>query len=80
MRDEVLGDAIMWRLQTLAEAATSKLSAGFRDAHPDVDWQSIAGFRNIAAHGYLQLDWDEVTRIIEGDLPILRRIVEKELS
>lgn len=80
MRDELLRDAIMWRLQTLAEAASTKLSDEFRSRHPEIHWSSIAGFRNIAAHGYMQLDWDEVARIIEDDLRTLRAVVDRELG
>jgi uncharacterized protein with HEPN domain len=40
-----------WRLQKLAEAASTKLSDEFRDRHPAINWGSIAGFRNIAAVG-----------------------------
>ena len=27
---------------------------------PDVPWQKIAGFRNIAVHAYFSINWDTV--------------------
>ena len=80
LRDEMLRDAIMWRLQTLAEAATTKLPEELRARHPEVRWGSVAGFRNVVAHGYMDLDWDEVARVIDQDLPMLRQVVEQELA
>ncbi len=52
-------DAVLWRLETLAEAS-NKLSRMMKDRHPDVRWRAIYGFRNIAAHGYLELRIDLV--------------------
>jgi uncharacterized protein with HEPN domain len=72
-------DAILWRLQTLAEA-TGKLSQTTKDRHPDIRWRAIYGFRNIVAHGYLELNLDRVWEIIEHHLPPLRSAVDDELS
>jgi uncharacterized protein with HEPN domain len=72
-------DAILWRLQTLAEA-TGKLSQTTKDRHPDIRWRAIYGFRNIVAHGYLELNLDRVWEISEHHLPPLRSAVDDELS
>lgn len=40
----------------------------------------MAGLRNVAAHGYMDLEWDEVARVIDHDLPNLRQVVEQELA
>jgi uncharacterized protein with HEPN domain len=52
MEDVDIQDAVLWRLETLAEA-TRRLSQDLRNRHPDIRWRAIYGFRNIAAHGYL---------------------------
>jgi hypothetical protein len=52
-RDVDLQGAVLWRLETPAEA-TGKLSQSLKDRHP-ARWRAIYGFRNIAAHGYLGL-------------------------
>jgi uncharacterized protein with HEPN domain len=72
-------DAVLWRLQTLAEA-TGKLSQQIKDRHPNIRWRAIYGFRNVAAHAYLDLHLDRVWEIIELHLPMLRAVVEDELS
>jgi uncharacterized protein with HEPN domain len=79
LADVDLRDAILWRLETLAEA-TGKLSQPVKDRHPDVRWRAIYGFRNIAAHGYLDLQLDRVWEIVEQHLPALKAVVDEELD
>jgi uncharacterized protein with HEPN domain len=77
-RDVDLQDAVLWRLETLAEA-TGRLSAELKARHPETRWRAIYGFRNIAAHGYLELRLDLVWEIVQVHLPLLRTVVEQEL-
>lgn len=72
-------DAVLWRLETLAEA-TGKLSDDLKQRHAEIRWRAIYGFRNIAAHGYLDLHLDLVWEIIEFYLPDLKTIVDEELK
>lgn len=72
-------DAVLWRLETLAEA-TGKLPDDIKKRHPAIRWRAVYGFRNIAAHGYLDLQLDRVWEIIEIYLPELRAVVEEELQ
>jgi len=72
-------DAVLWRLETLAEA-TGKLSAAIKERHPSIRWRAIYGFRNIAAHGYVDLRLPRVWEIIELHLPPLKEVIELELG
>ena len=72
-------DAVLWRLETLAEA-TGKLSRAIKARHPQIAWREVYGFRNIAAHAYLDLHLDEVWEIIELHLLALKSVVAEELS
>ncbi|HLI50909.1 MAG TPA: HepT-like ribonuclease domain-containing protein [Thermomicrobiaceae bacterium] len=72
-------DAVLWRLETLAEA-TGKLSQEIKDRHPHIRWRAVYGFRNIATHGYLGLQLDLVWEIIEIHLPSLKVVVDEELD
>ena len=72
-------DAILWRLQTLGEA-TGRLSEEVKNRHPHVRWRAIYGFRNIAAHGYIELNLDLVWEIINLHLEELKNVVTEELS
>lgn len=80
LRDERTRDAILWRLQTLADAAANKLPDELKERNPDIPWKLLAGFRNVAAHAYLDIRLTQVAAILEDDLPVLREVVEKELA
>ena len=80
-RDEFFGltliqDGVLRNLQTLAES-TQRLSDEIKSHHPETDWKSIAGFRNVLAHNYLGVDIDRVWQIVARDLPALKAAVEK---
>ncbi len=79
LADIDIRDAVFWRLETLAEA-TGRLSDAVKDRHPEIRWRAVYGFRNIAAHGYLDLRLDLVWEIIERHLPVLKAAVDAELG
>jgi uncharacterized protein with HEPN domain len=72
-------DAVMRNLQTMAES-TQRLSDAMKEAHPEVDWYKISGFRNVLVHGYLGVDLDRVWMIVERDLPNLKRAITSMLK
>jgi uncharacterized protein with HEPN domain len=71
-------DALLWRLYTVADAAT-ELSGELKARHPELPWDRIRGFCNIAAHGYLRLAMDAAWEIAEHHVSDLRAAVEQEL-
>ena len=40
----------------IAGEATKNLTRDFRDAHPEVKWRDMAGFRDVLIHGYFGID------------------------
>ena len=54
----LIQDAVMRNLQIMAES-TQRLSDAIKEAHPEVDWYNISGFRNVLVHGYLCVDLTE---------------------
>jgi uncharacterized protein with HEPN domain len=66
-----------WRLETIGEA-TTHLSDDLKARHPAIPWRDIAGFRNIAAHGYLMIRADRLRRILEEDLGPLTAVIGGE--
>jgi uncharacterized protein with HEPN domain len=79
MKDDVLQDAVIRRLETLSDAA-GKLSDALRERNPEIPWRAIAGFRNRVAHDYMRIEMDRVWEVVEVQLPELRRVIEKELG
>jgi uncharacterized protein with HEPN domain len=75
----LIQDAVMRNLQTMAES-TQRLSDAAKEAHPEVDWYKISGFRNVLVHGYLGVDLERVWIIVERDLPSLKRAITSMLK
>ena len=51
--------------------ATKRLSAEYREAHPEIPWKSMAGLRDILIHAYDAVDVYELWYILQHDLPEL---------
>lgn len=79
MASTLIQDAVLRNLQTLAES-TQRLSEDFKIKHPEVDWYKISGFRNLLVHDYLGVDLERVWKIVERDLPKLKRAIEDMLQ
>jgi uncharacterized protein with HEPN domain len=78
-RDRRTQDAVLRNLQTLAESAR-RVSTSFGEAHPEVPWKSIAGFRNVLVHDYLGVDLQQIWNVVEKDLPELREAIKQVLG
>lgn len=57
-----------------------RLSDEIKSENKNINWHSIKGFRNIAAHDYFGLDMDEVWDIIQNHLPSLQQNIAEILS
>ena len=79
LADEVLYEAVLHRLETLAEAA-SHLSDPLRERHPEIPWPTMTAFRNRLAHGYLSVNPERIWEVITGDLPQLKVMTEDEIK
>lgn len=75
MSDEILQHAIAMSLITIGECA-NHLSESFMEKHSEVSWIQIIGVRNIAAHGYWQLNMEQIWQAIMTDIPELKRNIE----
>ena len=53
--DDVMQHAITMSLLTIGECA-NHLSEKFKKSHPQIQWIQIVAVRNIASHGYWQLN------------------------
>jgi uncharacterized protein with HEPN domain len=55
-------------------------SETFREAHSEVQWDKMRGFRNFVVHDYLEIDLDAVWSIVEQDLPSLAKAIEDAIQ
>jgi len=63
--------AVASQLLVIGEAVT-RLSSGFRQSHPGIPWQRMAGMRNRLVHGYDKINWELVWRTATTEVPLLQ--------
>ena len=76
MQSDLHQNAVLKVLEIVGEGA-SRVSEDARNAYPEIAWPHIIGFRNRIVHGYFEIDFDIVWKIVQEDLPPL--IIQLEL-
>ena len=76
LQDDIIQHAISMSLITIGECA-NHLSDYFRAKHTQIEWVQVIAVRNIAAHGYWQLDMEQIWQAVEEDIPRLCEFFEK---
>ena len=80
-RESALRLALTHLIQVIGEAAR-RVSVQFRDRHPQIPWEAIAGMRSKIVHDYMNVDedivWDSVTQELQPLIEELRKIVPPE--
>jgi uncharacterized protein with HEPN domain len=71
-RSEVIQDAVIRNLEVIGEAAKN-VGAATRKKYARVNWRAMARFRDLAIHPYGAVLTEEVWRIVERDIPTLKR-------
>lgn len=60
--------------------AVYMLSQEFKENHPAVDWNAIAGMRHVLVHGYYKIRPKQLWDTIDLDLPELKPFIEQYLA
>jgi uncharacterized protein with HEPN domain len=73
--DDLLNDtrtryAIERALEIIGEAAR-RVSRETTEAHSEIPWKGIIGFRNVLAHEYGAIDYHRLFTVLKNDLPEL---------
>jgi uncharacterized protein with HEPN domain len=76
LESHTLQDAVLRNLQTMAES-TQRLSDDLKAAHPEIEWNRIAAFRNVLVHDYLGIDVERIWAITQHDIPPLKQSVSR---
>ena len=72
--DVLRQSAILYQISIMGEA-TKRLSREFREQHPEVPWDDVAGMRDIIAHQYDRVDLDIVWQVIQRNIPELLHMI-----
>jgi uncharacterized protein with HEPN domain len=68
--DPLLMAGVERHLEIIGEAI-NRLSAAYKNEHPEIEWKKIVRFRNFLIHEYFSVDIAIVLNIIEEKLPQL---------
>lgn len=63
--------ATIKQIEIIGEACNN-ITSELRDGHPEIQWKSIRGFRNISIHEYFGINFHLVWEIATNDLPVLK--------
>lgn len=78
-RDELFAHGVVHMLLVLGEAA-ARVSEPGRSGLPTIPWRQIVGMRNHLIHGYDDIEFDVVWKLLNDDLPPLIRELERALA
>jgi uncharacterized protein with HEPN domain len=73
--DEKTIDSVLRNLEVIGEAA-KQISAEMRAEITTLDWQRIAGLRDILIHNYFGIDLDIVWDVVQNKVPVVIAAVE----
>ena len=82
LSDRLLQDGVIRNFEILGEASRNLLDA-VPDAparFPGIPFAAIYGMRNQLSHGYFAIDLDVVWKVIERDIPSLRKELEAVIA
>lgn len=79
VEDKLTRKAVTKNLDSIGEA-TKNLPASLKARHPEIRWDRIAGFRDIAAHHDWEVDYAIVWDAAKNQLPKVVAVVEAELA
>ncbi|MCQ2256300.1 MAG: DUF86 domain-containing protein [Bacteroidaceae bacterium] len=68
------------KLVEIIGEASYKLTKEYKDAHPEVPWQLMAGMRHVLVHDYYNISPAQLWKTITKDIPVLVPIIEKLLE
>ncbi len=67
LTDQRTQDAVARNFQIIGEAA-KRVTPAYREAHAEIPWRGLAGFRDVLVHEYETIDLDEMWRVIDDEL------------
>jgi uncharacterized protein with HEPN domain len=77
--DEKTKRAVCMTLINIGEMV-KLLKPEVRDKNPSIPWRSLAGLRDVTAHGYQTLRMEDIWDTVVNDIPVLREQLRTMLA
>ena len=68
--------AVERSLEIIGEAA-GRVSATFRNAHPEIPWRQIIGQRNVLIHEYGEIKQERIWKTVRENIPQLIELLKQ---
>ncbi|RLC17867.1 MAG: hypothetical protein DRI57_09210 [Deltaproteobacteria bacterium] len=75
----LIRSATIRQFEIIGEAANA-VSEEFENQHPEIPWRLWANFRNVLIHQYFGVDYAEVYKTVQNDMPELKSHIRNILS
>jgi uncharacterized protein with HEPN domain len=62
-------------LEIIGEAA-GRVSALFRNTHPEISWRQIIGQRNVLIHEYGEIKQERIWKVVRDNIPQLIELLK----
>ena len=72
-------DAVVRRLEIIGEAVKN-LPASFKKRYPEIPWKKVSGTRDILIHEYFGVNVNLVWKIVNKNIPQLKKQISKLLE
>ena len=82
IEDPKTQSAVIRQFEIIGEAV-KKLDKNLTAKYPEIEWQAVAGMRDLLIHHYFGVDLDIVWESLREDLPTFKRIIislKKDIS
>ena len=79
IKDEKTIDAVVRNFEIIGEAAT-KVPDDFKTEHPEIEWRRMIGFRNRIIQEYFGIDYENLWKIKQENIPVLSEFIEQTLD
>ena len=79
MKDKKLQSAVIRNIEVIGEAVKN-IPFIFRKKYPNIEWIKIAGMRDKLMHHYFGVNLENVWKVIEENIPVLKKQILEILA